>query len=33
MLFTTMSGQPTLLFSNILGHNILKAVPGDIVPS
>jgi hypothetical protein len=33
LLFTTMSGQPTLLFSNILGHNILKAGPGDIVPS
>jgi len=36
LLFTTMSGQPTLLFSNIKdpgGHNILQAGPGDIVPS
>jgi hypothetical protein len=33
LLFTTMSGQPTLLFSNTAGHNILKAGPGDIVPS
>jgi len=34
--FTTMSGQPTLLFSNIKdpgGHNILQAGPGDVVPS
>jgi hypothetical protein len=35
LLFTTISGQPTLLFSNTAnpGHNILKAGPGDIVPS
>jgi hypothetical protein len=33
LLFTTMSGQPTLLFSNTAGHNILKAGPGDVVPS
>jgi hypothetical protein len=34
LLFTTMSGQPTtLLFSNILGNKIQKAMPGDIVPS
>ena len=34
LLFTTMSGQPTLLFSNTKdpGHNILKAGPGDVVP-
>ena len=31
--FTTMSGQPTLLFSNTLNGDILKAGPGDIVPS
>jgi hypothetical protein len=33
LLFTTMSGQPTLLFSNILDGSILKVGPGDIVPS
>jgi hypothetical protein len=33
LLFTTMAGKPTLLFSNTAGHNILKAGPGDIVPS
>src|SRR5262249_23620845 len=33
LLFTTISAQPTLLVSNTLGHNILKAGPGDIVPS
>jgi hypothetical protein len=31
--FTTMSGQPTLLFSNTRNGTILKAGPGDIVPS
>jgi hypothetical protein len=31
--FTTMSGQPTLLFSNIRNGTILKAGLGDIVPS
>jgi hypothetical protein len=31
--FTTMSGQPTLLFSNTQNGTILKAGPGDIVPS
>jgi hypothetical protein len=33
LLFTTMSGQPTLLFSNTRNGTILKAGPGDIVPS
>jgi hypothetical protein len=33
LLFTTMSGQPTLLFSNIQNGTILQAGPGDIVPS
>jgi hypothetical protein len=33
LLFTTMSGQPTLLFSNIRDGSILKAGPGDIVPN
>jgi len=33
LLFTTISGQPTLLFSNIRNGTILKAGPGDIVPS
>jgi hypothetical protein len=31
--FTTISGQPTLLFSNTRNGTILKAGPGDIVPS
>jgi hypothetical protein len=33
LLFTTISGSPTLLFSDTLGHRILRAGPGDIVPS
>jgi hypothetical protein len=33
LLFTTMSGQPTLLFSNTRNGTILKAGPADIVPS
>jgi hypothetical protein len=33
LLFTTISGQPTLLFSNTLNGTILEAGPGDIVPS
>ena len=32
LLFTTMSGKPTLLFSNTVDGTILKAGPGDIVP-
>lgn len=31
--FTTISGQPTLLFSNTRNGTILKAGPGDIVPA
>ena len=33
LLFTTRSGQPTLLFSNTRNGTILQAGPGDIVPS
>jgi hypothetical protein len=33
LLFTTISGSPTLLFSDTLGQTILRAGPGDIVPS
>jgi hypothetical protein len=33
LLFTTISGQPTLLFSNTRSGTILKAGPGDIVPN
>lgn len=33
MLFTTIGGKPTLLFSNSAAGNILKAGPGDIVPA
>jgi hypothetical protein len=33
LLFTTISGQPTLLFSNTRNGTILKVGPGDIVPS
>jgi hypothetical protein len=33
LLFTTISGQPTLLFSNIRDGSILKVGPGDIAPS
>jgi hypothetical protein len=33
LLFTTISGQPTLLFSNTRTGTILKAGPGDIVPN
>jgi hypothetical protein len=33
LLFTTISGSRTLLFSDTLGHAILRAGPGDIVPS
>jgi hypothetical protein len=33
LLFTTMSGQPSLLFTNTRNGTILKAGPGDIVPS
>jgi hypothetical protein len=33
LLFTTISGSPTLLFSDTLGHAILRAGPGDIVPN
>jgi hypothetical protein len=32
LLFTTMSGEPTLLFSNTRNGSILKAGPGDVVP-
>jgi hypothetical protein len=32
LLFTTLSGRPTLLFSDISTGRILKAGPGDIVP-
>jgi hypothetical protein len=32
LLFTTLSGSPTLLFSDISTGRILKARPGDIVP-
>jgi hypothetical protein len=33
LLFTTISGKPTLLFSDTASGGILKAGPGDIVPS
>jgi hypothetical protein len=33
LLFTTSSGQPTLLFSNTRNGSILEAGPGDVVPS
>ena len=32
-LFTTISGQPTLLFSNTRNGTILQAGPGDVVPN
>jgi hypothetical protein len=33
LLFTTIAGKPTLLFSNTAAGNILAAGPGDIVPT
>lgn len=33
LLFTTISGQPALLFSNTRDGTILKAGPGDVVPT
>ena len=33
LLFTKISGSPTLLISDTRGHAILRAGPGDIVPS
>jgi hypothetical protein len=33
LLFTTIAGKPTLLFSDNAHGTILSAVPGDIVPS
>jgi hypothetical protein len=33
MLFTTIAGKPTLLFSNSAAGTIQKAGPGDVVPA